>query len=220
MSGSVRSALLLGLAVALVLGITHAAEPANRDPSLVRQIDANSFQIGAVRLEVKERRLTIPATVNMLEGLIEYVVVSANGKLHESIFKTTAEPVHIQTAALLLLKAPIDSNSPPQLRISIELPAGKTVPAEDLITNIKPDVKFRPGFWRYTGSRVVENTFIAQRDGSIVAIMADPDSIIESGRIPADDDDNWRPRKSELPPIGAPVKVILTFDSPSSSKKQ
>ena len=54
--------------------------------------------------------------------------------------------------------------------------------------------------------------------GSIVAIMADPDAIVESGRLPADDDDNWRPRKSELPPVGAPVKVIFTFDSPPKKK--
>jgi hypothetical protein len=220
MSGRFRSMLSLGAALASGWGdIAQAAELPSRDTNLVRQIDANSLQIGAVHLDVKERRLTIPASVNMVEGLIEYVLVSANGKLHESIFKTTAEPAHIQTAALLLLKAPTDSNSPPELRISVELAAGKTMAAEDLITNIMPDVKFRPGFWRYNGSRVVENIFIAQRDGSIVAIMADPDAIVESGRIPADDDDNWRPRKSELPPVGAPVKVIFTFDSPPFKKK-
>jgi hypothetical protein len=224
---SSRSAIALRLTTAFLLflsfarGLTAAEQPGMPVPTnVIRQIGTNSFQIGEVRLDAKERRLTIPATVNMVEGLIEYVLVSANGKLHESIFKTTAEPIHIQTAALLLLKAPIDSNSPPQLRVSVELPAGKVVPAEDLITNTMAGVKFRPGPWRYNGSRVVENTFIAQRDGSIVAIMADPDAIIESGRIPSDDDDNWRPHKSELPPIGAPVKLQLTFDSPANLKKQ
>ena len=199
--------------------VATAAEDVRPETNLVRQIGTNSFQIGEVRVDAKERRLTIPATVNMVEGLIEYVLVNTNGKLHESIFKTTTEPIHVQTAALLLLKAPVDSNAPPQLRVSVELPLGKTVPAEDLITNIMGDVKFRPGLWRYNGSRLVENTFIAQRDGSIVAIMADPDAIIESGRIAVDDDDNWRPHKSELPPVGAPVKVLLTFDSPAPPKK-
>src|SRR5205085_12155873 len=116
----------------------------------------------AIRLDVKERRLTIPATVNMIEGPIEYVLVSAIGKLHESIFKTTAEPIPIQTAVLLLLKTPINTNPPPQLRVSVELPSGKTVSAEDLIDNIMPGQRLRPGSWRYNGSRLVEGTFIAQ----------------------------------------------------------
>src|SRR5262245_56314200 len=110
----IRPQTLLAIAALCLIQIgASAAEPVRAETNLVRQIGTNSFQIGDVRLDVKERRLTIPVTVNMVEGLIEYVLVSATGKLHESIFKTTAEPIHIHTAALLLLKGPIDSNSPP-----------------------------------------------------------------------------------------------------------
>jgi len=188
------------------------AETPGSSTNVVRQIDANTFQVGAVRLELKERRLIIPAMVNMVEGPIEYVLVSAVGKLHESIFKTTAEPVHIQTAALLLLKSPMTSNSPPQLRVSVELDGAKTLAAENLIDNTTPGVRLAPGLWRYNGSRLVDGTFIAQRDGSIVSIIADPDALIETGRVATDDDENWRPRKTGLPAIGSAVKVILSFE--------
>jgi hypothetical protein len=85
-----------------------------------------------------------------------------------------------------------------------------------MIDNIQPGKRLSPGTWRYNGSRLAEGTFIAQRDGSIAAIIADPDALIESGRVSADDDENWRPRKAQLPPVGAPVRVTLTFESPKA----
>jgi hypothetical protein len=188
-----------------------AADPKQTDTNVIRQIDANTLQIGAVRMETKERLLIIPATVNMVEGPIEYFLVSAIGKLHESILKTTAEPVHIQTAALLLLKTPVPTNRPPLLRVNVELSPTKTLAAEELIENTKPGVQLAAGSWRYNGSRIVDGTFIAQRDGSIISIIADPDSLIESGRVAAEDDENWRPKKSNLPAVGTTVKVVLTF---------
>lgn len=195
------------LIVAILLaGSIRAAEKTN----LIQQIDANTLQIGAVRLEVKERRLWIPATVNMVEGPIEYLLVSSLGKMHESIFKTFAEPIHIQTAAMLLLKEPLLTNHPPQVRISVQIDARK-ISAESVIDNTIPDKRLPDGTWRYTGSRLVDGTFIAQRDGSIISIIADPDSIVQSGQVSAEDDENWRPRKTELPALGTPVKVALEF---------
>jgi hypothetical protein len=196
-----------------VLGMLRglAADPKESGTNIIHQIDANTLQIGAVRIETKERRLVIPATVNMVEGPIEYLLVSAIGKLHESIFKTTAEPVHIQTAALLLLKSPVPTNRAPLLSVLIELSATNTLAADELIENIKPGVRLGAGSWRYNGSRIVDGTFIAQRDGSIIAIIADPDSLVESGRVAADDDENWRPKKSNLPALGTPVKLVLRF---------
>src|SRR4051812_31412231 len=107
-----------------------AAEPDAARSAPVREVAPGIYEIGKVRVEAKARSIKVPATVNMLEGPIEYVLVSAIGKLHESIFKTDAEPIHIQTAALLLLSQPPASNKPVALRISVELPNGKTASAD------------------------------------------------------------------------------------------
>ncbi|HTG43749.1 MAG TPA: YdjY domain-containing protein [Verrucomicrobiae bacterium] len=177
----------------------------------VRKLDGNSLAIGNVRLEAKERRIVLPAQVNMTEGPIEYVLVSALGKLHESLFKTEAEPIQIQTAVLLLLKDPISSNSTPKLRISVALPGGKIIPADSLIDDVARNKSMPEGLWNYRGSRLMDGTFIAQRDGSIISIIADPEALIESGRVAAENDENWRPRKAGLPAVGTPVKIILSF---------
>ncbi len=190
----------------------RGAETNGAATNLVRQINADTWQIGLVRVESKKRRLVIPATVNMVEGLIEYVLVSSTGKRHESILQTLAEPIHIQTAALLLLRQPINTNDLPQLRILVELRPGEIIPAERLIDNIVPGVKVPPGVWRFNGSRLVDGIFLAQRDGSIIAIMADPDALIETGRIAADNDDNWRPHTAGLPAVGGAVQIILSFE--------
>jgi hypothetical protein len=195
-------------AILLCLSQLCAAE----ESSLIQQIDTNTLQIGAVRLERKERRLMIPASVNMVEGPVEYVLVSALGKLHESILKTTAEPIHIQTAAMLLLPRPPSTNAPAKVRVTLELPEGKPVPIENVIENINAEKSLKADGWRYQGSRLVEGNFVAQRDGSILAIIADADALAECGRVSAEDDENWRPRKAALPPAGTPVKIILTFD--------
>lgn len=189
-----------------------AASPAVQTTNGVRQIDADTYQIGAVRLDRKGRKISIPATINMVEGPVEYLVVSVLGKLHESIFKTVAEPIHIHTAMLLLQKAPASTNQPASVRIQIALGPGKTVRAEEVFENTSAEKSLSVGPWSYNGSRLVEGTFIAQRDGSIIAIISDPDALVESGRVSAEDDENWRPKKSALPPVGTPVELIFILN--------
>jgi hypothetical protein len=195
-----------------VLSVLPAA-PAAEKTNLIQQIDANTLLIGAVRLDRKERQITIPAAVNMVEGPIEYVLVSPLGKLHESIFKSVAEPLHIQTAAMLLLPK-AETNGLPNVQVRVELGDGKPIPVEDVIDHTMPGKSLKPNPWSYKGSRIVDGTFLAQRDGSIIAIIADPDAIMENGRVSAEDDENWRPRKSALPPLGTPVKIVLKFPPP------
>jgi|SRR6185437_6676009 len=177
----------------------------------VRELAPGVFQIGLVRIETKEKRLVFPGQVNMVEGPLEYVLVSAIGKLHESIFKTEALPTHIHTAALLLLKKPPSSNSPAPVRVFADLPGTKQVPADSLVLDVNTGRPMPSGDWSYLGSHFSDGVFVAQRDGSIVSIIADPDSLIQSGRVAADDDDRWRPARTRLPPIGTPVTLILQF---------
>lgn len=208
--------LLVALCAFVLVGA--AAEPDASLQTAARQVSAGIYEIGKVRVDARARTVAIPAQINMLEGAIEYVLVSALGKLHESILKTDAEPMHIQAAALLLLAQPPSSNKPASLRIDLELPNGKTIPADSSVLDAMTNKTLPPADWSYIGSRIVEGSFLAQRDGSIISIVADPDSLIQSGRINADDDDRWRPAKTDLPAIGTPVKVILKFPEAKKSE--
>jgi hypothetical protein len=198
--------LLPVVALVLSLGAIWGADEADRKEP-VRQVAPSLYQVGLVQVESKTRRLIIPASVNMVEGPIEYLLVSAVGKIHESILQTDAEPLHIHTAALLLQT----NLTAAKLKISVELPGGKKESADSLVTDIAKKKAMAEGDWIYVGSRLVEGEFIAQRDGSIISIIADPDALIQSGRVSGENDENWIPRKASLPPVGTQVKVLLEF---------
>ncbi len=54
------------------------------------------FQVGTVKLVKAKSEISFPASVNMNEGPMEYLVVTGKGKTHESLMVTSAEPFHVQ----------------------------------------------------------------------------------------------------------------------------
>ncbi len=70
--------------------------------ALVQPIAPGVFRVGRVRLDQVKREVSIPVVVNQREGPVEYLAVTAAGKLHESVLRSDAEPFQIHTAMLLL----------------------------------------------------------------------------------------------------------------------
>ena len=68
----------------------------------IKEIKPGVFQVGTVRLEKAKREIVMPVSINLNEGPMEYLVVTGQGKTHESLLVTSAEPFHIQVAMLLL----------------------------------------------------------------------------------------------------------------------
>lgn len=198
---------------------TVAANPTNPP---VRQIGRGLFQVGDVRFDRELRTIHFPAAVNLLEGNIEYVVVNTAGKTHESLLRTDVQPVHVQLAFLLLGAKGIGTNQLsadpfvdlPGEKVQVELSwvsAGKTnrAPAEEFVQNRRSASPASRGAWVYTGSRLREDGFAAQVDGSIISLITDPDALINNPRRGREDDDNWLVRSDGLPPLHAPVEVTV-----------
>jgi len=218
----------------LSLLILPGAEPATTQPvaeqavktgltnPAVRQIGPGLFQLGDVSLDRSNRTVRFPASVNLRDGHIEYVVVTATGKTHESLLRTTAEPMHLQLAFLLLGAQGAGTHVLPE-DPAISLPGGKvevevswmedTGPrrfrAEEFVQDRKAGAPASRGNWIYTGSRLREDGFAAQLDGSIISLITDPDALINSPRPGREDDDNWLVRTNLLPPLHAPVEVSI-----------
>jgi hypothetical protein len=221
-----RGWIILGALVCLCL---RAAEPPARDPTRnsatnvpLKQIRPGLFELGEVRLDKAQRTVSFPASVNLREGNIEYVVVTATGKTHESLLRTSAEPYHIQLALILLgakgagtNALPEDAGQPlPGDKVEIEFRSatdGKTnlFRAEDFVHDRKANRPARRGHWIYTGSRLRDDGFAAQLDGSIVSLITDADALINSPRPGREDDDNWLARTNDLPPLQARVEVTI-----------
>jgi len=227
----VRGWIILGTLGCLCL--RAADPPAEKAPALdstrnsvtnapLKEIRPGLFELGQVRFDKAQRTVSFPASVNLREGNIEYVVVTATGKTHESLLRTTAEPYHIQLAFLLLGAKGAGTNALPEdpgrplpgdkAEIEFRWPTeGKTSSfrAEDFVHDRKANGPARRGDWIYTGSRLREDGFAAQLDGSIVSLITDADALINSPRPGREDDDNWLVRTNNLPPLHAPVEVTI-----------
>jgi len=238
--GFVRSMLACRCLAALILAFLALAAVADPPPSSPLQpLGDGRFQIGSVILDKSAKDISFPARVNLDSGLIEYLLVTTNGKAYESLLATSAQPYHIQLAMLLIgakgatdspalraapvvpfhvNRAPGDASPPPPPpsgdSISIALAWTNSaqahhISAEDALLNFQTKTNAAPGPWIYNGSRVVNGTFIAQRDGSIVAVIDDLDAMVNNPRPGHDNDQIWQINSNALPPLGSPVEVTF-----------
>lgn len=215
------------------------ADPTNQAAPPLVEVSPGVYQIGLVRLDKTQKSVQFPAALNMDHGLIEYLLVTTRGKTHESLLKTEAEPYHIHIAMLLLgakgaaqtkelLQAPTGEyhvNTPgaatnrlaellkgDAIRIELAWTNGatpKTVAAEDCVTDLQTRKPAAHGTWNYNGSRVVDGIFMAQQQGSIVAMVDDVDAMVNNPRKGHDNDQVWEIRTNAVPRLND--KVLVTF---------
>jgi hypothetical protein len=210
---------------ALMLGFCGAlpAETTTNAPKIT-QISPGVFEIGKVRLDKSTRSVTFPAVVNMTEAIVEYVVVTGQGKVHESLLRSDAVPKDIHVAMLLLDAkgsgtnvVPPDPLKPiPGDPVSIEVSwteKGKTkrVPVEKLIFNTQTKTNLSPGPWIYNGSLVDNGVFMADPEGSIVSLITDPFALVNNPRPGRDNDDLCEVDSKSVPPLDTAVEVRITL---------
>lgn len=211
---------------------------------LFRQVSENVFLVGEVRVDTKTREISFPAQVNMVDGPVEYLIVSKIGKLHESLFSTDVEPYHLQTALLLLglkgsqlpnasavqsgpLKAE-NLHKMPEIQgesLTIEIQwkdekgQEKKADAESWILKSPKNSVMSKGPWTYSGSRFYEDVFLAQEFGSIASIISDPDALINNPRPGHDDDKIWMANPKSMPKLGTAVEIRMKVESSKNPTK-
>lgn len=198
---------------------------------VVRTLPGGLLEVGTVRLDPQRRTVTVPAFVNLREGMVEYVLVHSGGKTHESLLRTDAQPRDIHLAMLLLGARGAGTNALPAdpdlsltgepVTVEVRWTTGRrvrVVAAEEVVYDRRLGSALRRGRWTYTGSRLREDGFGAQADGSIVALITDPDALVNNPRRGREDDDNWLAKATRLPEFNSPVDVVITLLPPSTPK--
>jgi hypothetical protein len=195
----------------------------------VKPVGPGQFEIGNVRLDSQQRLLRFPALLNLKEGLVEYLIVTTTGKTHESVLRTEAEPFHIHTAMLLLgVKTPAtnaaDKAGPfagDKLTIEVTWRAGtqeQTLRAEELVFNTATQSPMTPGPWNYRGSRIVDGVFLAQQDGSVVALITDEAALVHNPRPGYENDEIWQVNRIPLPPLNTSMTVTFRLEAPKPTR--
>ena len=240
--------MLARFAIALLSAAAFLANPATlpaQSPpefSPPKEIAPGVFKVGSVQLDKNTGIVSFPAKVQMDDGLLEYLLVTTQGPVHESLFVSDAAPQDVHMAMLLLgakgmvqqgAKAPgrIDADylaKAPKLtgdRILLSVKwtdkDGKeqVAPPERWImrkvfTPRKPtkNVPAEEGPWLYTGSYFYENRFIAQADGTFAAMVTFPGALINNPRSGSNDDHIWFVKTEAVPPVGTPVTFTIKLE--------
>lgn len=246
---SIHSALAI-LTAGLWLSVAHAQDRSPLEPQSlplpdqkveatkpeVEKIDDDHYRIGEISIDKKTREIRFPAKVNMTEGLVEFLVVHENGKVHESLLATHISPTRLNLAFTLLNYQPSKelyplpnatggvSNKFPEVpkevkdaaRIKIELEwndEGKTRKAganEWIQHAVKTSETMPSGPWVYGGSGFQDGKFDAEVTGDIIAIFLSQAALINFPGSDNQDDEVWLPFPKRVPEIGTNVTVILT----------
>lgn len=235
--------LRFGFLLSCALGFSLPAQeptglPAGQPPAppSIREVSPGVLQVGGVKLEKAARRVSFPAKLNMTDGPLEYLLVTGQGKLHESVLKADLEPHHLQVAMLLLgakgMEAAPLTNAPsggpitqaqgernpplPGEPVLIEVTwtqAGKPQRRriEELVFNKRAKGPMARGPFTFTGSRIWQGKFVAQTEGSLIALITDPDAVFNNPRPNRDADEAWVVRPQDVPPLDTVVEVSITL---------
>jgi len=219
--------MLLVLAAWSLLVPSHAVEPLTDridSSDAVTRISDRIYRIGDVLIDKAQGCLYMPAKVNMTEGVVELLACGRLGKRHESVLVVDAKPLHVQLALLLLGLEPGgglayqgDPRTPQGDSVWIWAEwcvdnEWKLVRGEDLVLNYVNNKPMQPTHWVFSGSEIVEGTFVASVEQSIVTTYHDPFTIIDNPLPTGADDTVYGANKSILPEIGHKIVLILKRD--------
>jgi hypothetical protein len=206
--------------VTLAQPASSSSQAAPSQPAMV-SLGAGIYQLGDVRLDKPSSTLSFPGFVNMTNLVVEYAIVGSGGKRHESVLVTKVAPYQIHLSALLLGATNRLSNaeagqslSGHPITIWVAWKTGEIemkVPLETLICKGTGGPPMSRGAWLYNGSQVLQGTFMAQKEESIVAIMEDPGALVNNPRPGREDDELWFVRHEAVPPLDTPVQITFDF---------
>jgi hypothetical protein len=130
-----------------------------------------------------------------------------------------SQPFHINRPANATNLPPhlAIQGDPVTIELAWETPSGrKQVRAEDCIINLATKTNAARGAWTYNGSRVIDGVFIAQREGSVVAMIDDVDAMANNPRPGSDDDQIWQINSNALPSTNTTVQVTFKLEQTSN----
>ena len=200
----------------------------------VKKLDSTRYQVGEVIFDQKSREIRFPSKVNMTEGLLEFLIVHQNGKVHESLLSTEISPTHLNLAFTLLNytaskelyplpnetggisdhypEVPAEIKAAARVTIEVEWSDnGKShrLPVNEWIQHAVKSTTMAAGPWVYGGSDFYEGKFNAETSGEIAAIFLSMQALINYPGDDHIDDTVWMAFPKRVPPERTNVTVII-----------
>ena len=203
-------------------------------PGEVRRIDEDQHIVGGVTLRKSTREISFDARVNQTGGLIEFLLVTGKGKIHESLFSCAISPTDLNVAFKLLgypsspelfeILAPDHRPTGKYPEVPEEVEKGarlaifaswhlegteKTCTVNELVKNTATGEVMPPGPWLYTGSLITQTGFRAEATGDIIAVFSNPSAMVNYPGEARTNDEVWSVSEGKLPPKDSPVRITI-----------
>ena len=78
---------------------------------------------------------------------------------------------------------------------------------EKFVYNSKNSKVLKDRAFIFTGSKKIEGTYLAEMSGSIIAVYADEEAVVNSTDHDSNNDDVWLANGKEMPKLEVPVKL-------------
>lgn len=192
-------------------------QTASMPRSEIERIGPGRFRIGNILLDKTSPTITMPAQVNMQQGMIELVACSSGGKLWESIFLVHAEPYHLQLALLLLglnhkggVRFQGDSTLPEGDKVIVYVEKdGKRRRVEDYVWDIPRKAPMEQAGFAFSGSKFINGEFGAQVTRTLITTQHDPYTILDNPMPTGVDSSEFEVNGKVTPPVGTTVTLVI-----------
>lgn len=187
----------------------------------VETLPGGAVRVGQIQVDAETRSLSFPATMNLAEGVLEVIIATPRGRLHEALLRTEVSPMALQA----LLYA-INLNNGPRLKDStarrgdlvdmdLEFTAadGRTVrePIEAWIRDTRTGKPKARSGWVFVGSTMRDGVFLAEEEGNICTNYSVGSTLFDNPDGDATDDTIHTVEKGHGGlAVGSAVKVIIT----------
>lgn len=198
----------------------------------VKKIGPNDYEIGTIHIDSAAKEITFPAKVNMNEGLIEVIISTPLGKLHEAVLVADIQPLRLHVALLLLSQTPGSNpgwdllpdhsmrpegwdrplGSTLEVFVSWNTPDGtREVPAHELLMDIRSKRSMPKTGWVFVGSRIgPRGDYFADGHGSVMTSYHDFTSVLDNPLTAGRLDEYMYVNHTLVPKPGTPVRVRIT----------
>ncbi len=199
--------------------------------SEIKQLPNGQFQLGQITFDAQSREISFPARVEQTRAIIEYVLVLSKGKIHESLFVTDITPSQLNVVLKLLNykeskelfpiiteaqageqlhEVPLETRKQARLEVFVTLQnPRRTLALHELITHNHTKADMTPTDYVNGGSYLENGTYLADRNGDIIALLTDSAAMLNYPGEDRLDDTLWVPNTKRLPEYGSPVTITL-----------
>lgn len=209
-------------------------QPVEPTRPAIRRLDDGCMMIGSIRLDPQAREILVPASVNQTEGILEFLLVHQNGKIHESLLVTDIPAIHLNIAFKLLgykaspelysmvkeegglssefQEATEEEKKASRVKVLVEFERnGESVrhPVSKWISHATTEKDMPSSPWIYGGSFHYQGKFAAETSGDLFAIFLSNAALVNFSGKDNDLDDVWLPNSTRVPPEGASVKLVI-----------